>query len=834
MRNLGGDIRFAVRRLWGAPIFTIFAVVTLALGVGMTTGVYAVVHAVAFKDPAIPDVGRVINLYHSASSGGGRESFAWLDYQDLKTGQSNFEAVAGWTRLSNAIETPSGTRPFIGEFVDGDYFDVLRATPVHGRLIQPADDHPASDPVTVLSHDFWQSAFGGDRTVVGETVRIGGQPFTVVGVAGQDVRGVDMPSTRSPALWIPIRLRMRLAQPGFTSFRDENDRDTRFVRVVARLRADRDLDQAAAEVRQIGEALDMAAPIGADVDPGARSTYRNSRGWIARPLTDVVIHESMTRVAGPVITTVLVALGLVLLVACTNLANLLLARGSARRQELAVRLALGASRWRLIREHIVECTLLSLAGGLLGVLIAKALTIMLAADFSMGDGIQMVISVRPTLDAPVLAMAFAATVMAMLIFGVVPAWASTRGDVRAVLGTDTAGGALPRWRGRRILIAVQVTVCVALLAVAAVSAGNAVRLSGHDTGMALDSLAFVSTEPALAQIDGDRALATLMRVRDRVNQRTDVVATSVASGQPLGYTSYVYASAAGGQQTGLRRVTVSGGYLATVGIALRSGRDLDDDDGPGREPVIVLSEAAAIELFDSANVLGRQVTFTRQIMVGEPPSPTTVATVVGVAADVSDGVRPPEGLVYLPAGQHPMRTPTLIARTDGDPADLSGVLRAAVVEADRQLPITVVSTGESVLGGGTMMLRIVAGTAGILGGFAFGLALIGLYGVLSFLVARRTREIGVRIALGANRSVVRRMVVLDGLRPVIGGLLVGGGLAALVLLNPLAESMLNTRDAGMGYAWFAPLLMLLAALVAAYLPARRASKVDPTVALREH
>ena len=505
MRDFGGDVRLAVRRLRAAPMFTVFAVMTLALGVGLPTGVYAVVHAVAFKDPAIPDVGRVINLYHSDGGGAGLIGFSWLDYQDFKARQSSFELVAGWTRVTNAIETPSGTRPFMGEFVDGDYFDVLRATPVHGRLIQPADDHPASDPVTVLSYDFWHSAFGGDRTVVGTTVHISGEPFTVVGVAAQDVRGVDMPSTRSPALWIPIRQRMRLAQLGSTTFRDENDRDTRFVRVVARLRADRDLEPAAAEVRQIGEALDVAAPIGADLDPRFRSSYATSRAWIARPLTDVVIHESMSRVAGPVITTVLVALGLVLLVACTNLANLLLARGSARRQELAVRLALGASRWRLIREHIVECGLVSLAGGLLGVLIAKGVTVVLASDFSVGDRLQMVISVRPALDAPVLAMAFAATLVAMLIFGVVPAWSSTRGDVRGVLGTDTAGGALPRWLARRILIGVQVTVCVALLAVAAVSAGNAVRLAGHDTGMALAKLAFVTTEPALANIDADRA-----------------------------------------------------------------------------------------------------------------------------------------------------------------------------------------------------------------------------------------------------------------------------------------------------------------------------------------
>jgi predicted permease len=837
MRNLGRDLHFALRRLRQTPLFFTFAVVTLALGIGAATAVYSVVHAVALKAPNIDDVERVVKVYHSAGGSGPMISFSWLDSADLKARQTSFSHMATWSRLFHAITLPEGARPFGGELVDGDYFDVLRVRPMVGRLIQRSDDSPSATPVVVLSADFWRSAFGGDASVLNSQVEIGGHQFTVIGVAPPEARGVDMPSLAGPSLWVPIQQHHLLARAGFSLSGDDSDRSRRWLSVVARLRDGVSLEQAAAEVRQIGQALDAAVPIGAELDPRLRSPHAVSRPWVVRRVVDVRIHESMAFIVGPVVGTVLVSVGLVLLVACTNLANLLLARGASRRQEFAVRMALGASRWRLLREQIVECGVLALAGGVLGLLVARVLVVLLSTDFTVGDVVTIVISVRPELNAPVLMLAVFATALALLTFGVLPAWHSTGGDVRSVLSADGGGGAPPRWRGRRLLIQLQVAVSVALLAVTAVSTGNALRLALHDPGFALDQLALVTTDPTASSMDSERAVAAMAAARDRVSQLPGVDAAAFGSALPIGTgSSYVTVSEPPiSSRFGLRAVFASAGYFATVGMPVLEGRDFTTSDEVAGEPVIVLSAKAAGDFFGRTQVIGQSVTFKRRAWAGEPPAPTMVARVVGVVGDASDGTggRIDEGTAYLPVGQHPVRRLVLVARTPGDASAVAGQLRTAVNDADRQLTITGVSTGESVSDGLTILLRIVAGTAGILGAFAALLALLGLYGVLSFLVARRTREIGVRIALGAERSSVLRLIMTDGLKPVVWGILLGVLLAGPVLLSPLSRNMLGTSESGVAVALLAPVVMLAAATLAAWWPARRAAQVDPNVALRQ-
>lgn len=835
MRNVGGDFDYAFRRLRQTPVFSTFAVVTLALGIGAATAVYSVVHAVALKAPAIDDVERVVKVYHSSGGSGPMTSFSWPDINDLKARQTSFIHLATWSRLSHAISLPDGSRPFHGELVDGDYFDVLRVRPLAGRLIQRTDDTPAAPPVVVLSADFWRSAFNGDLGVVNTQVEIGGHQFTVIGIAPPEARGVDVPNLMGPSLWVPMRQRHLLARTGFSAFGDETNRERRWVSAVGRLRDDVSVDQAAAEVRQIGEALDAAAPIGEDVEARYRSPFEVSRPWIVRRLVDVRIHESMGRVVGPVVGTVLISVSLVLMVACTNLANLLLARGASRRHEFAVRMALGASRWRLLREQTVECAMLAVAGGVLGVLVARGLIVALSTDFTIGDAMTMVISVRPELSAPVLALALGATALALLTFGVLPAWHSTSGDVRSVLSTDTGSGALPRWRGRRLLIQAQVAVSVSLLAVTAVSTGNAVRFAMHDPGFALDELALVTTDPTASSMDGTRALAAMSAASDRVSQMSGVEAAAFGSALPVGSGLGGMSVSEPATRFGLRTVYASAGYLNTIGVPIIEGRDFNEGDTATEEPVIVLSIKGAEQVFGRTQVVGQSVSFKRQAWAGEAPAPLVVARVIGVVGDASDGTRGPvqEGLAYLPVGQHPARRLVLIARTTDDAGVVAGQMRAALLEADRQLTITSVSTGESVSDGFTVLLRIVAGTAGILGGFAALLALLGLFGVLSFLVARRTREIGLRIALGAERTQVLRLIMTDGLKPVTWGILLGTVLAGPVLFNPLSRSMLRTSDDALAVALAAPLVMLVAAAVAAWWPARHAAKVDPNVALRQ-
>jgi putative ABC transport system permease protein len=840
LRNMGQDVRFAVRRLRQSPVFSIFAVITLALSIGAATAVYSLVYAVAYKPPAIADVEQIVNVYHAPGGSAPMIGFSWPDFADLKARQTSFVHLAAWARFTNAMVLADGAHVFRGEFVDGDYFSVLRVQPELGRLIQRTDDSLSAAPVVVLSDSLWRNALAARRDVVGQVVRIGGKPFTVIGVAPPEARGVDTPNLSAPAAWVPMRQRHLLAQAGYAQFRDETDRDNRWMRGVGRLNDGATLEQASAELRQIGQALDAAVPLGATVAPRFRQRYDASRQWSATRLTDIRIHESMSRVFGPVVGTVLVSVVLVLLVACTNLANLLLARGASRRQEFAMRMALGASRARLMREQVVECGLLALAGGLAGTLVARGLTVLLSTDFSMGDGVQMVISVRPELNLPVLITTLGATILALLIFGVLPAWYSTDGDIRSVLASDTSGGVFPRWRGRRALIGGQVMVSVALLAVTAVSVGNAVRLGYRDPGFALDELAQVTVEPHLSQVDAASALSGLEVARHRVSQLTGVTGVAIATSLPVGPgigDVYIAPADTPNSRIGLKSVTASSAYLTTIGLPILEGRDLSSEDRADHETVVVLSARAADALFQRRSVVGQVVTFTRQVYEGEAPSPAYIARVVGVVGDADDstGGRMPlhEGTAYLSLAQHPARALTLIARTDGDVGLLAGQLRSAVAEADNRLAITRVSTGSQIADGFTVLLRVVAGTAGVLGVFALLLAVIGLYGVLSFVVARRSREIGVRIALGAERGDVSRLVVADGLKPVLWGLVLGTALAGPVLLNPLSRQMLGITTTSLAFALAAPAVMLMAALVAAWAPARRAAGVDPNVALRQ-
>lgn len=836
MRDLGRDVSHAARRLIAAPLFTLFAVATLALSIGATTAVYSTVHAVAFTPPDIPGVDRVAKLYHAPGGSTALSGFSWPDFLDLKARQQTFSHMAAWSRLTSAMATPQGSRPFTGEMVDGDYFAVLRAMPLHGRLIDPADDDPGAPPVVVLGAEFWQTAFGGDPRVVGTSVLIGGEPFLVAGVAHPSVRGVDMPALTPAAAWIPIQQRMRVARPGHLAFRDGQDRNNRWIRGIGRLSDGQTLDRANLELREIGAALDAALPLGDGdgTDTAAGDRYDNSRGWFARRLVDVRIHESTERVAGPLITTLFTAVGLVLAVACTNLANLLLARGAARRHELAMRRALGASRGRVIREQLVECALLAVAGGGLGVLVARALLVVLSADFSVGDNTGLLISVRPELNAPALLVASAATAVAMAVCGFVPAWYSTGGDVRSTLTADS-GGALPRWRGRRVLIAVQVAVSVALLALTAVSAGNAWRMAHRETGLELDQLAHVAVDSSASKMPTGHAIGVLRDVADRARQAPGVSAAAVATALPIGSgsTNIELRAPERAKRTWVSAVEADPGYVHATGWSLLRGRDLTLDDRAGA--AILVSARAAERVFGRPDVVGQTLIYRRQPTAGAPEPPDATATVVGVVTDIDDpGRRGSDGgsaILALGLDGSPQRL-AVIARTS-TPGDTAAHLKALVSAADPGLTLTQSGTGASLVDGMTMLLRVVGGTAGVLGAFALLLALVGLYGVLSFVVDRRRREIGVRMALGAERSTVRAMVLRDGFRPVAWGLAIGSVLATPVLLSPLAHSMLRLDNGGLAWALLAPTAMCVLAVVAIWIPARRASAVDPTLALRD-
>jgi predicted permease len=829
MAGLVRDLAHAARRLRATPAFTLFAIVSLALGLGAATAVASIVRAVFSLPPGVGDRGGIVNVYNESPYGSGtafgRVSFSWPDYQDLTAHQAALESVGGWTLFRQAFVANGHTEDAFGEIVCGDYFRLVGVRAEVGRALLPSDDRPEAPPVVVISHQLWQRVFGGAPDVVGGSVRMNGHRFTIVGVAPETFHGLAHSGIVQSAMWVPISA-VPLLPPGGTSHTlDPQQRDRRWLFVKARLKAGRTLADAQAEIAVIGRRIEAAHP-----------TPREGRAWTVLRATDIVINENVDRIIRPLATSLMIAVGLVLLVACTNLANLMLARGGARRQETAVRLALGASRWRLVRESLAESALVALAGGVLGLGVARALLVIIGTDLNVGPAAAL--HLEPAVDAVVAAGAGAATLLALAIAGLVPALQSTRADVRTELASGGSGGALMRWRGRRVLIATQVMVSLFLLVLASASIDVVRRDSANGTGLDLEHLAVARVDFELQGYDTARARQIVDAVLAQLDRRADVTAVAASSGLPIGLRTPggMVRRLDGPPGAGVELMAATPGIFHTLGVAIIRGRGLNARDTEDAPRVVVLSANSAKRLFGDAEAVGRQVMVRRSPSTSRPSPPEAPATIVGLAADtdtVSAGQRD-LGTAYVPLEQHDERRLVLSARTNGDPELLVSVLRRAVSSVDSELAVSESGTGVAVAAPSDLFLQVTAGIATLLGGFALILALAGLYGVLSHAVARRTREIGVRQALGATAYEIRRMVLLEGMRPVVAGIAIGLALGfagravlpAVVVMrflpafNPVALIV-------------APLLMLLAAAAACYVPAHRASRVHPNVALRD-
>ena len=833
MHDWSSDIIHGWRRLRAAPSFTLFSILTLALGIGATTAVYSVVYAAVLRPPDIPDVGRVANLYHADPRRGGSGSIVWLscaDYEDYRTAQTSFEFLAAWKRFRLPLAANGSADMLMGEAVGGEYFSVVGIRPALGRVIQPDDDTMKASRVIVLSDALWRTRFGADPAIVGRTVKLGGAIFEVIGVAPPAFRGVDMPNVLPTAAWIPLS-----AAP-VSEKQELTDRERRTVSVKGRLRPGRSMQEAQAELSAIARRLDLAYPIGTKLDSRFRAPHSTSRPWLLLSAASVKMHESVDPVARPLAATIMFAVALVLLVACTNVANLMLARGAARRHETAVRLALGATRWRLIREQIVEAGLLTVAGGIAALVIARILIVrVLTAELPLAPGLS--VQFTPQMNASVATVALMSMALALLVFGVIPAIQGSRGSVRDAIASDGQNTPVPRWRGRRGLIACQVAVSVGLVSVAVLCAQQLIAVARHDTGIDVDRVALVRVNLQMQRYDETQGRRVSEQMLDSARRLPGVESAALSSGFPLGL-------GAPGGAVAVTPDQLTGGYYSfmigtpevfgTWGVQILKGRRFDDRDVATSEPATVLTERLARSLFPNSPALGRQIVLRFQRFAGEPVPPIQTVTVIGIAADtdVGDVGNRGGGFLYLPWSQQYQPVITLSVRTAGDPAALVDALKRLVNKVDPDLPVDDAEHASALGGGRSLVLRIGAGAAGFLGWLALVLAMAGLYGVLSEVVLLRTRELGIRMALGADTSRLLRMVLLDGTRPVLAGLAIGLGCGVILRLGfrPLFIRMLPAFDPLIIAA--VPLAFIAASLVATYVPARRASRVDPNVALR--
>lgn len=819
------EIRLALRRLRLAPVFTVFAVASLALGIGVSTAIYSAVRTLFWTPLGIANAEELVGI----TSGRVRTSMSWLDFQDLRAQQTSFRTLAASSSIRTALASSHGADVIVGEAVSGEYFSVMGVIARYGRLLTPADERQSSR-VAVISERFWRSHFGGDPAVVGQTVRLGGVAFEVAGVVQGPFHGLE--SYLPGSVWVPITSVPRLGErtSAFSLWASLTDRRIgRFV-VSGRLKTGAPVERALNEVALLGSRLDGAYPL-------AREQRRQ---WTLRMhATERPESEGANTIAGMILSSV----GILLLVACSNLANLALAKGTSRSEDTAVRSALGASRWRLIREQLIESGIVVVTGGALGLWLLSALVDFLTLDLPIGPGYAM--AFRPDVNGTVLAASIVSMVLAAVVFGLWPAWQGTRPDVRARLGS-AAGATPPRWRLHRNLVAWQVCGCVALTLVAAMTQRIIGVVGRYLPDVPTAKLAVAQLEFSLSDKGEAEARRLVEAVSAGLRREPGIDRVVASTGMPVAYlgarNSYRVTTAEAPFDAGhdvSEFATVIGttpGLFEVLGLALIRGRGFTDRDDAAAPRVTVINERLARTLFSSTDVVGRTVVINRSARLTAQFGSPEAFTVVGVTGNPDGSPRTSRGeaYVFVPwAQRYEPGAAVMITVRAAAPSAAVGVVRTVIRRVDPELPVSLAGTGAVVLQGPFFILRVIYGLSTALAALSLVLAMAGLFGVLSHVVLRRTREIGIRIALGADRARIFRMVLRDGLYPVAKGIVLGLTIGAGARMAVRAWVVTDISAFEPLAFILIPLPFVLAAIVACYVPAARASRVDPNVALRD-
>jgi predicted permease len=809
MATIGQDLRYALRRIKDTPLFSVAAIVTLALGLGVNSAVLSLANTIFLKPLRLPDAGRVVSVDRTRPdrppTGYGLSYPEYVYYRDHATAFSGLAAHYATSPLH--VSTKDGGFSLLGSVVTANYFDVLRLRPSLGRFFTSEEDSvPGRNPVAVLGHDLWQRRFGGDRAILGSVVRINGTDFTVVGIGPERFRGIQL---QDPVdLWIPTAM----LRVGYR-YCDGFARGCPILGLVGRLADGSSSQDAQAEMTLLARQLETAF-----------GETNQGRGIAIRQVRGIRIDEQ--RQNRPTIALMAAAGALVMITASANVAGLLLARGLRRRKEMAIRLALGASRIRLVRQLIVESLLLSLAGGAAGLLVAFWSTD--AARGFLGSAGNAEFS----LDPRVLAGAFAIALVAGLATGIAPAWQSTRVGAMQALKDDTAGAGSRRTRLRESLIVVQVAASVLLLAVS----GLLVRsfLAVHrGPGFDPDAIAVVRLRPSLVGYGAERSWAFQREVIRRLEAVPGVASASPANAFPLprwtAPTVVVEIPGTSDPSAQYLAATTNVGprYFATLGVPLVDGRDFDDRDRAGGVRVAIVNETLARHFWPRGGTVGRNV-----LLDG------VRVEIVGVVKDFQyvRTFEQPQPMAYFNYWQqdtannwsHDSRTTIRVA---GHAAAMLPAIHRAIAEVDADVPVAGAQPLSVQVDLDFAPVRAARAFLLTFGALALVLSTVGLYAALTFIVGQRTREIAIRIALGAARLDVGRLVLHRGARLVLGGVAIG--LAGAALAGPFLAHLLygvGPRDPLTLLA--GPSVVVVVALLAIWLPARRAMALDPMVALR--
>ena len=815
MWTLKNDLRYAARLLIKTPAFTIVAVATLALGIGANTAIFSVVNAALINPLPYPDSDRIVVVSTMVQRETlERRAFSLPDYRDLRDRSQAFDAIAAWsadTLTLSASDAPA--RPIQAEIASAAYFDILGVTPVAGRVFTKTEDEERdAHAVAVISHAFWQREMGSRSTALGATMTLNDRQFTIIGVLRPGFRGLDDDTD----VWIPMGMLGLSEAPRVFDQRGSRGRDA-----IGRLKRGVSPEQANADVAAVFRQLEQTYP-----DTNAKYT-----GAVFGLKAETV--GSLR----PLLLTMLAAVAFVLLIACVNLANLMLARASTRQRETAIRAALGADRRRLARQFVVEGTLLSAVGAAAGLLLAVWLMDGIVALAPAG----LPSFVTPRLDWRVLAFLVAVTGAAGLLLGLLPAWQGSRTDLNEVLkdsARGTSGGAA-RARTRSALVIAEVALSLVLLVGAGLMVRSFLNLQRIDVGFrASQALTLRVSIPQ--KFAADQLPRVTSELLSRVAAVPGVRHASIGTDAPFsgGSSATIVVQegvdpAAPGAGIRIYRHGVTPDFFATLGAGLVSGRDFDARDVTGAQPVAIVSRRFAAKAWPGGDPMGKRFTIGR--VRGAQPD---WIEVVGVAPDLRyrsltvDAARNPEDPdIYFPLAQRPARTLAVLASTNGMPSALIAAVRGSVQAFDRDIPTAAEATFSDLIAARTASFRLSAGVMSFFGVVALLLAAIGVYGLINYSVAQRRQEIGVRVALGAGRGEIYKLVMKDAMKLIVLGLVIG--IAAALPGARLLGTQLYGVTPGDPVTYAAIMTLLLFVGVAAtLLPARRAARVDPIVALR--
>ena len=817
IEELARDVRYACRVLRKSPGFTFAAVTSLALGIGANTAIFSLIDAAMLKPLPVREPERLIEMLTDRGSGKPFNAFSFPALEQFRNHATTLDGVIASTstRLFVVIDNAA---PEIGagQYVTGNFFPVLGVPALVGRTVEPSDDRSGAEPVAVLSHPYWLRRFGADPLVVGRRLTLDGHVFTIVGVASPEFRGTQI--GKAVDVWIPLSVEPVLRHPSWTS-----SAGYKWLQLVGRVKAENTYEQARAELQTLFRTGVVEAELALLKDPRADHPARTWR--LAVEHAGAGLSSVRQQFSEPLLVLLAVS-GLVLAVACVNVANLLLARAGTRRQEVAVRLSLGAGRSRVMRQLLTESLLLASVGAVLGIGLAYAGCRYLLAFFATSRA-PVTLEVGP--DARVLAFTAAIAVGTGLLFGLAPAWRTTRQAQGAqLMDRGRVRGTRDRRVLSRVLIGAQVALSVIMLVCAGLFLRSLHNVRSIDTGFDSDGVLIVTTDASRSGLTPEAQRAAFREAVARLGAIPGVLSASVSWVTPiegggtmrtLGVTDH---NGVVHKAEDVHLNWVGPDYFATMRTPIRVGRDFAWQDTATSPKVAIVNQTLARQHFGNESAIGGRITLDG--------GSHEIVAVVGDSKylEVRDKVPP---TIYFSAFQQEHTSGQFVIRTGGRPLAIAAAAREIVRTVAPSVAVTRVRSLAEQVDASIVRERMLGVLSGVFAALGLVLAAVGLYGVMAYMVTSRTSEIGIRVALGAKPSRISGMVVREALLLTAGGV-VAGIAGALLLSRTLGSLLFGLTPRDPLTLWSVVLVMLLTGLAAAYLPSRRAARLDPTVALR--